>query len=138
MEIQFFLSKTCIVDQFGQFVATYRVTNVLPKLINMLLFSTEKTEFPFLVFPYFPVMPLCPCLLVGFSFLGKRALLFVPVFGHIQQKKKEIHKCAILSCWRTRFSCQGNAQTNLGCKADSVVRVMSGNVACFHKNRQQL
>ena len=23
----------------------------------MLLFSTEKTEFPFLVFPYFPVMP---------------------------------------------------------------------------------
>ena len=43
---------------FDIFVITYRVTNFLPKLVNMLLFSTEKTEFPFLVFPYFRVMPL--------------------------------------------------------------------------------
>ena len=44
---------------FDIFVITYRVTNFLPKLVNMLLFSTEKTEFPFLVFPYFRVMPEC-------------------------------------------------------------------------------
>ncbi len=50
MEIKFFPSKTYIVN-------TYRVTNFLPKLLDMLLFSTEKTEFPFLVFPYFRVMP---------------------------------------------------------------------------------
>ncbi len=48
MEIQFFLWKTSIV--------TCRVTNFLPKLMDMLLFSMEKTEFPFLVFPYFRVM----------------------------------------------------------------------------------
>ena len=43
---------------FGIFLVTYRVTNFLPKLINMLLFSIEKTEFPFFVFPYFWVLPL--------------------------------------------------------------------------------
>ncbi len=42
---------------FDIFVITYRVTNFLPKLVDMLLFSTENTEFPFLVFPYFRVMP---------------------------------------------------------------------------------
>ena len=41
---------------FDVLVVTYRVTNFLPKLVNMLLFSVEKTEFPFLVFPYFWVM----------------------------------------------------------------------------------
>ncbi len=54
MEIKFFPSKTM---SFDIFVITYRVTNFLPKLVDMLLFSTEKTEFPFLVFPYFRVMP---------------------------------------------------------------------------------
>ncbi len=44
--------------RFDIFIITYRVTNCLPKLIDMLLFSTEKTEFPFLVFPYFRVMPI--------------------------------------------------------------------------------
>ncbi len=40
------------------FVLTYRVTNFLPKLVDMLLFSAgKKTEFPFFVFPYFPVLP---------------------------------------------------------------------------------
>ncbi len=43
------------------FVVTYRVTNLLPKLVDMLLFSMEKTEFPFLVFPYFRVMPPIGC-----------------------------------------------------------------------------
>ena len=42
---------------FHIFVVTYRVINFLPKLIHMLLFSTKKTEFPFLVFPNFRVMP---------------------------------------------------------------------------------
>ena len=42
---------------FEIFVVTYRVTNFLPKLVDMLQFSTEKTEFPFLVFPYYRVMP---------------------------------------------------------------------------------
>ena len=54
MEIQFFPSKTCIVD-------TYRVTNFLPKLVDMLLFSTEKKNWiSILVFPYFRVMPIWP------------------------------------------------------------------------------
>ncbi len=34
-------------------VLTYTVTNFLPKLIGMLLFSMEKTEFPFFIFPIF-------------------------------------------------------------------------------------
>ena len=43
---------------FGIFVVTYRVTNFLPKLVHMLLFSAEKTEFPFFEFPYFRVLPM--------------------------------------------------------------------------------
>ncbi len=31
---------------FDIFVVMYRVTNFLPKLLHMLLFSMEKTEFP--------------------------------------------------------------------------------------------
>ena len=42
---------------FDTFVVTYKVNNFLPKLVDMLLFSMEKTEFHFLVFPYFRVMP---------------------------------------------------------------------------------
>ncbi len=42
---------------FDIFVVTYRVTNFLLKLIDMLLYFMEKTELPFLVFPYFWVMP---------------------------------------------------------------------------------
>ncbi len=52
--IQFFPSKTCIVDRLDIFVVTYRVTNFLPKLVDMLW---KKTEFPFFVFPYFRVLP---------------------------------------------------------------------------------
>ncbi len=43
MKFSFFLSKTCIV--------------FLPILIDMLLFSMDKTEVPFFEFPYFPVLP---------------------------------------------------------------------------------
>ncbi len=57
MEIQFFPSKTALWKSFDIFIVTYRVTNFLPKLVDMLLFSVEKTEFPFFVFPYFPVLP---------------------------------------------------------------------------------
>ena len=44
---------------FGQPVLT-NVTNFLLKLVDMLLFSAEKNEFPFFVFPYFPVLPPLP------------------------------------------------------------------------------
>ena len=54
----FLCQRHALLTSFDIFVVTYRVTNFLPKLVDMLLFSTEKkTEFPFLVFPYFPVMP---------------------------------------------------------------------------------
>ena len=45
------------MDSFHIFVVPKRVINFLPKLIHMLLFSMEKTEFPFFVFPYFWVLP---------------------------------------------------------------------------------
>ncbi len=38
---------------FDILVVTYRVTNFLPKLVDMLLFSMEKTEFLFFCFPLF-------------------------------------------------------------------------------------
>ena len=57
MEIQFFCQRHALSTSFDIFVVTYRVTFFLPKLVDMLLFSMEKTEFPFLVFPYFRVMP---------------------------------------------------------------------------------
>ena len=50
-------ARHVLSTSFDTFVATYRVTNFLPKLMDMLLFSVEKNEFPFLVFPYFRVMP---------------------------------------------------------------------------------
>ncbi len=56
-KFSFFHQRHTLLTSFDIFVVTYRVTNFLPKLIDMLLFSTEETEFPFLVFPYFPVMP---------------------------------------------------------------------------------
>ena len=57
-KFSFFCQRHALSTSFDIFVVTYRGTNFLPKLVNMLLFSTEKTEFPFLVFPYFRVMPL--------------------------------------------------------------------------------
>ncbi len=42
---------------FDIFVVTCRVTNFLPKLVDMLLFSMEKAEFPFFEFPFFRVLP---------------------------------------------------------------------------------
>ncbi len=56
----FFCQTHALSRSFDIFVVTYRVTNFLPKLVDMLLFSMEKTEFPFLVFPYFRVMPYPP------------------------------------------------------------------------------
>ncbi len=62
MEIQFFHQRHELLTSFDKFV-TYRVTNFLPKLLDMLLFSMEKNEVPFLVFPYFLVMPFVSILL---------------------------------------------------------------------------
>ncbi len=42
--------RHALSTSFDIFVVTYRVTNFLPKLIYMLLFSTEKTEFLVSVF----------------------------------------------------------------------------------------
>ncbi len=46
----FFHQRHTLLTSFDVFVVTYRVTNFLP-------FSTEKTEFPFFVFPCFRVLP---------------------------------------------------------------------------------
>ena len=56
----FFHQRHAFSTSFNIFVVTYRVTNFLPKLVDMLLFfifSAEKTEFSFFVFPYFRVLP---------------------------------------------------------------------------------
>ena len=55
----FFHQRHALWMSFNIFVVTYRVTNFLPKLVNMLLFSVKKTEFPFLVSPYFRLLPTC-------------------------------------------------------------------------------
>ena len=41
---------------FDIFLIRCGVKNFLPELVHMLLFSTEKTEFPFFEFPYFWVL----------------------------------------------------------------------------------
>ncbi len=56
-KFSFFRQRHALSTSFDIFVVTYRVTNFLPKLLDMLLFCTDKTEFSFLVFPYFRVMP---------------------------------------------------------------------------------
>ena len=62
--IQFFFHQRHILwTSFDIFIVTYRVTNFLPKLVDMLLFSTEKTEFPFFEFPIFGFCPLSPIIL---------------------------------------------------------------------------
>ncbi len=48
--------RQALWTSFDILVVTCRVT-CLPKLVDMLLLSTEKTEFPFLEFPYFRVLP---------------------------------------------------------------------------------
>ncbi len=57
-EIQFFFcQRHALLTSFDIFIVTYRVTKILPKLMDMLLFSREKTEFPFFEFPIFWVLP---------------------------------------------------------------------------------
>ena len=53
----FFHQIHALSMSFDIFVVTYRVTNFLPKLVDMLIFSMERTECPFFVFPYFRVLP---------------------------------------------------------------------------------
>ncbi len=47
-KFSFFHQRHALSMSFDIFVGTCRVTNVLPKLLHMLLFSMEKMEFPFL------------------------------------------------------------------------------------------
>ncbi len=56
-KFSFFPQRHTLSMSFDIFVLIYTVTNFLLKLIEMLLFSVEKTEFQFFVFPYFPVLP---------------------------------------------------------------------------------
>ena len=78
MEIQFFCQRHALLISFDIFIVTYTygVTNFLPKLVNMLLFSTEKTEFPFLVFPYFRVNALRPYIYPPFYPLRMRSVVW--------------------------------------------------------------
>ena len=62
----FFRQRHALSTSFDIFVVAYRVTNFLPKLINILLFSAtyyyflrKKTEFPFFEIPYFRALPEC-------------------------------------------------------------------------------
>ncbi len=56
MKFSFFHQRHALSTSFDIFVVTYRVTNFLPKLMDMLLFFGEKTEFPFFEIPYFRVL----------------------------------------------------------------------------------
>ena len=56
MKFSFFGQRHALSTSFDIFVVTY-VTNFLPKLVDMLIFSAEKTEFPFFEIPYFRVLP---------------------------------------------------------------------------------
>ncbi len=58
MKFSFLHQRHALSTSFDLFVVTYWVTNSLLKLIHILLFSTEKTEFPFEL-PYFRVLPIC-------------------------------------------------------------------------------
>ncbi len=56
----FSCQRHALSTSFDICVVTYRVTNFLPKLVDMLLFSTEKTDFSIFGFPYFRVLPRDP------------------------------------------------------------------------------
>ncbi len=56
MKFSFFCQRHTLSTSFDIFIVTYKVTNFLPKLVDMLLFSAEKTEFPFFEIPYFWVL----------------------------------------------------------------------------------
>ena len=62
MKFSFFHQRHALLMSFEIVMVTYRVTNFLPKLIDMLLLSREKTEFPFFEFPYFRVLRCTPLL----------------------------------------------------------------------------
>ena len=49
-KFSFFGQRHALSTSFDIFVVTFRVTNFLPKLVDMLLFSAETTEFPFFDF----------------------------------------------------------------------------------------
>ncbi len=57
MKFSFLRQRHVLLTSFDIFVVTCRVTNFLPKLVNMLFFSMEKNEFLFFEFHYFRVFP---------------------------------------------------------------------------------
>ncbi len=62
MKFSFFHQGHALSTSLDIFVVRYRVTNFLPKLLNMLLFSMEKKlNFYFFEFPYFRVLPSPQC-----------------------------------------------------------------------------
>ena len=57
-KISFLLCQIhALSTSFNTFVVTYGVANFLPKLVHLLLFSMEKTEFLFFQFPIFRAWP---------------------------------------------------------------------------------
>ncbi len=70
----FFCQRHALSTSFNIFVVTHRETNFLPKLADILLFSTEKTEFPFFEFPYFRVLPYCRDLVLSFVWIWAHTL----------------------------------------------------------------
>ena len=61
-----FSVKDMYYQEFWHIVVTYRVTNFLPKLLLMILFSTEKIDFPYFEFP-----------IIGYCHWQTRALISV-------------------------------------------------------------
>ncbi len=57
-KFSFFCQRQALSTSFNIFVVTYSVTNFLPKLVDMLLFSVKKNWISFFPFPYFSVLPL--------------------------------------------------------------------------------
>ncbi len=57
MKFSFFHQRHALSTSFDIFVVTYRVTNFLLKLLDMLLFLGKKLNFHFFEIPYFRVLP---------------------------------------------------------------------------------
>ncbi len=103
-KIQFFPSKTYIVDKCWHFCSHLeRVTNFLPKLVDMLFFSVgKKADFPFFKFPIFGCC--CPtCAGFELSWLEFRAF--------DSKAWLEWVSCHCLSSCNVRFQCHSNRKT---------------------------
>ncbi len=82
-----FPSKTCIVDQFWHFIVTFGVTSILPKLVHMLVFSTEKNLISIFYFRLF-----------GFCRTGRTVLR---EFRAEHASKQTMRVGLLANAWRT-------------------------------------